>query len=57
MTAETSSDASGEMRVSVPRACLSELEPGPFKLELRLYTPVEGGGLHDYLSPRPIVVK
>lgn len=57
LTAETSSDASSEMRVSVPRTCLSELEPGAFRLELRLYTPVEGGGLDDYLSPRPIVVK
>jgi len=50
LTAETSSDASGEMRVSVPRTCLSELEPGPFRLELRLYTPVEGGGLDDSWS-------
>ncbi len=57
LTAETSSDSNSEMRVSVPRTCLSQLEPGPFRLELRLYTPVEGGGLDDYLSPRPIVVK
>lgn len=58
LTAETSSDASSEMRVSVPRTCLSELEPGPFRLELRLYPgPSEVAFPVDYLSPRPIVVK
>lgn len=57
LTAETSSDASSEMRVTVPRSCLGELEPGPFRLSVRLYTPVEGGGLDDYLNPRPIIVK
>jgi len=58
LTAETSSDASSEMRVSVPRTCLSELEPGPFRLALRLYPgPSEVAFPVDYLSPRPIVVK
>ncbi len=58
MTGEEFADARSYLRVVVPRTCLSELEPGPFRLEeVRLFTPNEGGGSDDYLSPRPIVVK